>query len=69
MNNFSDWQNISARLVIFLETIFPFLNRVMGSYMSILRKVIDTAVFKKRNYSHRYKELDIIAETFKQEIL
>lgn len=37
--------------------------------MSILRKVIDTAVFKKRNYSHRYKELDIIAETFKQEIL
>lgn len=66
VNNFVEWEHLSARLVAFLETIFPFLQRVMGSFMSILRKVIDTACNKKKHHSHKRKETEILAETFKE---
>lgn len=41
----------------------------MGSFMSILRKVIDSATKKKKQYSYSHKETEIIAQAFKQEIL
>lgn len=30
-----------------MDTVFPILERVMGSYLSILRKIIDNAALKR----------------------
>lgn len=55
-NNFTEWSNLSTRLICFLETVFPFLQRVMGSFMRILRKIIDISCQKKKTYSYNFKE-------------
>ena len=45
--NFDDWHSLASRIIVFMETVFPLLQRVMGSYMSNLRKIIDYAAIKK----------------------
>lgn len=32
-----------------MDTVFPLLERVMGSYMSIMRKIIDVAAKKRKD--------------------
>ena len=69
--SFEDWKDLSERLLIFLDTVMPFLERVMGSFMSILKKIIDNTCLKKKSLpsNSNVKDLELIAESFKEEVI
>jgi hypothetical protein len=49
MYKFKDWEELTKKIIGFLKTIKPFLESVMGSQMSLIRRIVDGAGNKKIN--------------------
>lgn len=47
MYRFRDWQQLSIQLLSFMKTIQPLIQNVIGTPLSLLRKIIDGAGAKK----------------------
>lgn len=49
MYRFREWQELANKIISFLKVIKPLMQNVMGSYMSLVRKIVDGAGKKKIN--------------------
>lgn len=47
MYRFRDWQQLSNQLLSYMKTIQPLIQNVIGTPLSLLRKIIDGAGTKK----------------------
>lgn len=60
--SFREWQQLSNQLVSYMKTIQPLIQNVIGTPLSLLRKVIDGAGTKKISSPNNEDETKILVD-------
>lgn len=62
MHRFREWQQLSNQLLSYMKTIQPLIQNVIGTPLSLLRKIIDGAGAKKLSSSNTEDETKMLVD-------